>query len=261
MAARQDYNPLPRTRVFSLGRLTVRFNWFVALCVVMTCGMFFNLGLWQLDRAAQKRGQEAAWQAMQQSDPLALEQLSPEQRQDGRPVVLEGSYLGQQVAFLVPYQFHRGQPGYEVLSPFRPASGDEPLVLVSRGWIAPAAEGRRPAVPDVPGERQQVIARLHVPTATPEPGRVTDRDWPVRLPRVDIAQAGRLLDEPLYPHVLRVEVGQPGALQRHWPAPEFGRRMHYVYAGQWFLFTALVIAGSLLMGTNILSLWRKRKSV
>jgi len=247
------------TRPVNIGRLQIHFNWLIALCVFLTCGMFINLGFWQLDRAAEKRQMQADWQAAQVADPQPFASVSEAMVTDGLPVELSGIYLDRQVAFLVLYQFHQGRPGYELVSPFR-LPDDERLVLVSRGWIAPGDQGELPVVPDVPGEHR-VLARIHMPESPPEAGTVTDTEWPLRVPRMHTEQASRLLGEPVYPYVLRLEAGHPGVLARHWTVPSFTTRTHYAYAAQWFFFTFVVVAGALLLGTNIISLIRQKKAV
>lgn len=278
-----SYNPLPAGRDLRIGRLEIRFNWFIALCVVMTCGMFINLGLWQLDRAAEKRAREQAWEQMQTAPAIDYAELAdggageePESHERllmrvGQPVRLRGNFLDPRVSFLVMYQFHRGRPGFEVISPFRPEGRDE-LVLVSRGWLAAPEAGGRPEVPPVRREtdnrsgsaeggspgRLEIRARLHVPELPPARGRVVDENWPLRVPGLHPGQAGELLGEAVYPQILRLQDGEPGFLQAHWQAPDFGRRMHYGYAVQWFLFTALVVLASVLLSSNLLALLRSR---
>ncbi|MEX1196816.1 MAG: SURF1 family protein [Pseudohongiellaceae bacterium] len=270
----ETYNPLPASRDLRIGQLEIRFNWFIALCVVMTCGMFINLGLWQLDRAADKRAREQAWEEMQSAPPIDYAELAenrtggerPEDHErllmrTGQPVRLLGEFVDPRVSFLVMYQFHQGRGGFEVVTPFRPEGRDE-LVLISRGWLPAAEDGGRPDVPMVrSGDTRSVLeirARLHVPELPAARGRVTDDSWPLRVPRLHAGQAAELLGEAVYPQVLRLMEGQPGLLQVHWPEPEFGRRAHYGYAFQWFLFTVLVVLASVLLSSNLLSLLRGR---
>ncbi len=264
-----SHSPLPRSHDLRMGRLRVRFNWFIALCLVMTFGMFINLGLWQLDRAADKRQHEAARDRMLSAEPVPFATLDiPEgnheamRLQDARPVEFDGRYLDARVSFLVQYQFHRGQPGFEVVTPFRPEGGDR-LVLLSRGWIPAPDNGEPPAVPEPgngpeSGEPWQLVARLHVPELPPERGRVTDAEWPLQVPRLHVRQAGELLGEPVYPYVFRLTEGAPGRLEAHWSEPDFGRRMHYGYAVQWFLFTVGVLLAAVLLSSNLLDLLRSR---
>ncbi len=240
---------LMQSRTVRLGQVTLRFNMVVAASIVLACSLFVRLGIWQLDRAAEKRQAEQTRAERLQAEPVPLASLSGPSPPEYTRVTLEGEYLQQEVAFLRLYQFHQGQPGYEVLSPFRPASGGD-MLLVSRGWMAPGEEGERPPIPDVEGE-QRLVARVHHSDVTSQRGQISDEDWPVRLPRLNLTQAGELLGEPLRPYIVRLEADQPGVLTRHWSAPDFSTRTHYVYAAQWFGFTLIVLVATAYFATNL----------
>lgn len=244
-----------------LGRLTVRIDAFILLCIFLSCGMFVSLGFWQLDRAAEKRALAAAYQQAQVAEPTALtevaalpaealaRELLPNQR-----LQLQGSFLDE-ISFLVLYQFFQGRPGYELVTPFQPANGSD-LILVSRGWIGPGADGGMPEIPAVDPD-QTLIAQVHIPAGEIPAGEVTDTSWPVRLPRLNVDQASRLLGEPVFPYVLRLESGQPGVLNRHWSLPDFSTRSHYAYTAQWFGLAMLVLILSLVLASNIPILLRQ----
>ncbi|WP_339856836.1 SURF1 family protein [Pseudohongiella acticola] len=238
-----------------LGRLTVQVDAFIVLCIFLSCGMFISLGFWQLDRAAEKRALAAAYQSAAQADPVPFAELPQTDVSNNLRVALQGRFRSE-ISFLVLYQFFQGRPGYELVTPFRPATGGD-LVLISRGWIAPGNDGGPPTVPAVEGETS-VLARLHLPETTVPAGEVTDNSWPVRLPRLNIEQTRQLLGEPVYPYVLRLEAGQPGVLGRHWSQPDFSTRSHYAYTAQWFGLALLVLLASFAYASNVLSLIRER---
>lgn len=242
--------------LLKFGQLQIKINWLVLLCLLSSLGMFISLGFWQLDRAAEKRAMADALELRAQAAALPLRQA--EERPDfgnTSPVVLNG-YFENEIPFLVSFQFWRGQAGFELISPFRTLDGG--LVLLSRGWIAPSRDGDVPDIPAVPGE-QTVIARVHMPDIDVPPANVTSQSWPVILSRVNVEQAGRLLGEPVYPHVLRLEAGQPGVQARHWQAPSISTRTHIAYAVQWFGIALLVLTASFLYSSNFLTLWRLRR--
>ncbi len=244
-----------------IGRLTVQVDAFILLCIFLSCGMFISLGFWQLDRAAEKRAQAEAWRAAAETEPVPFASLldadagNTDLVANNRRVALQGTFQNE-ISFLVLYQFFQGRPGYELVTPLRPTGGGD-LVLVSRGWIAPDDSGGRPDVPVAEGE-QSVIAQLYLPETDIPAGEVTDDSWPVRMPRLNVTQASRLLGEPLYPHVLRLEAGQPGVQGRHWSQPDFSTRSHYAYTAQWFGLAVLVLLASLAYASNLLTLLRER---
>lgn len=241
-----------------VGPLVVQVNLLILLCVLSSAGMFASLGFWQLDRADEKR---TLARDLQQRATIAPRPLLLDEDASGLPhmtrVTLQGEYQNE-IPFLVLFQFYQGQAGYELIVPFRPADGG-PLVLVSRGWIAPGSDGGLPVIPPVTGP-QTITVQAFQPDIEVPPVEVTDSSWPVRLGRFNVEQAGRLLGEPVYPQVLRLESAQPGVLIRHWSAPRISTRSHIAYAAQWFGLTLLVLVGSLLYASNALELIRARET-
>jgi len=241
-----------------IGPLVIHVNLLILLCVLSSAGMFASLGFWQLDRADEKRtlARDLQQRANAEPRPLLLDADA-----DGVPHMTRVSFQGEyqnEIPFLVLFQFYQGQAGYELIVPFR-AAENGPLLLVSRGWIAPGPDGGLPAIPPVVGP-QTITAQAFQPDIEAPPVEVTDASWPVRLARFNVEQAGRLLGEPVYPQVLRLESGQPGVLVRHWVAPRISTRSHIAYTAQWFGLTLLVLAGSFLYASNALELLRARET-
>lgn len=242
-----------RSRTMTLGALTISVHPLVFVCLCSSLGMFISLGFWQLDRADEKRALAVAMQQRAVAEPVALDTLQQIEQSPGNltRVKLSGEYQND-ISFLVAFQFFQGRAGYEVVTPVRQADGG-PLVLVSRGWLTASADIDRPEIPIVSG-LQMLQAQLHVPEFDVPAGEVTDTDWPVRLPRMNVAQAERLLGEPVYPFVMRLEADQPGVLSRHWSVPRVETRGHLVYAIQWFGIALLVLIASLFYSSNLAQL-------
>lgn len=246
-----------RTRELAFGEFRLKFHPIIFLCLCSSLGMFVSLGFWQLDRAAEKQAMADELRARAAAEPIVFARVANESAAPGNMtrVLLEGEYQND-ISFLVLFQFFQGQAGYELLTPFKPLDGGE-LVLVSRGWISAGSSAERPPVPAVSG-LQQVRAQIYVPEFEAAPGEVVDTDWPVRLPRLNVAQAGRLLGEPVYPYVVRLEADQPGVLSRHWTPPRIEIRGHFAYAVQWFGITLLVALAALFYASNLARLINAR---
>lgn len=240
----------------TLGQLRVQINWLVLLCLCSSLGMFISLGFWQLDRAGEKSLLAETYQLRSQSQPLPLLQAERTDSFGNLSRVQTAGTFDNDIPFLLTFQFYQGQAGFEVVTPFR--SDDGPLLLVSRGWLAPGPGGTVPAIPPVPGH-QQIQAQVHIPDVDIPPATVSDTSWPVRLSRLNIAQAERLLGEPVYPYLLRLESGQPGALARHWQPPSITIRTHIAYAVQWFAIALAVLLAAFLYASNVLSLIKNRQ--
>jgi surfeit locus 1 family protein len=241
---------------FHIGPLRLHVNLLILLCVISSAGMFASLGFWQLDRADEKRTLARDVQLRSQAEPRPLSMTADAGGLAHMTrVSLSGEYLNE-IPFLLLFQFFQGQAGYEVITPFRADAGG-PLILISRGWIAPGAAGGLPDIPAVDGSRTITVQAFQPDIESP-PVEISDSSWPVRLSRLNIEQASRLLGEPVFPQVLRLDAAQAGVLTRHWTYPRISTRSHLAYAVQWFGLTLLVLVGSLFYASNLADLIRGR---
>lgn len=211
--------------------------------VVMTL-VTARLGVWQLDRAAEKTSLARVQAERAALPPLAADALPLEaaavpalvQRQ----AVLQGRWLADATVALENRPM-AGRVGFYIVTPLVLADGS--AVLVQRGWLPRDAQDR---------------TRL-APFATPlEPVSVAGRIAP-RVPRLyelgstsegtlrqnlDIDAFARERRLRLRPWVLIQDAtagAPPDGLQRDWPAAGSGVDKHHGYAFQWFALSALII--------------------
>lgn len=228
-------------------------DWRLLLFAGTLLPVLLGLGIWQLDRAAEKTRLLSQWE-----DPAGAESWSDvagDAPLTGQPVTLSGRY--RDATWLLDNRTRDGIPGYEVLSLFEPDQG--PPVVVNRGWVA--AERRRSELPaiDLPGGQVRLLARV---ADYPEPpvlaGEVAT-DQPVTggprrvqaLPRdqvtgVEPAVAGNILKLD--------DSSQPGAFRADWEPDMMGPQTHYGYALQWFSLAAALII------LTIIASYRKQES-
>ena len=250
---------LSTTKVITLGPLQIRFHWVVALFVVALMSVLIRLGIWQLDRAAEKNaGRDAnlAVQAQQAQPIEALFDGSLGAKTDDLSTVnllLRGSYLNEKAIWLVN-QTYEDQIGYEVLVPFRLQSNGK-IILVSRGWVTARAFDRpKDYVPDINGEIT-ITGLLQTQAATPEQkNKIDTAHKPVRIAHVDIQAISQLLDTSVFPYVIRLNADQAGTLIRHWKVVAINTDQHYSYALQWFAMAIAVLIVSLYLSSNLASL-------
>ena len=130
-------------------RSTWRF-WAVTVATLLTMAATASLGLWQLDRAAQKlaleaqineRGGLAPW------DTVQLLGAADATVGVHRPVRLSGTWVPGRTVFLDNRQMNT-RVGFFVVTPLR-LEGSERVVLVQRGWV-PRDFNQRDHVPEVP---------------------------------------------------------------------------------------------------------------
>ncbi len=216
-----------------------------------------RLGVWQLDRAAQKVALQRAlderggWPVLSQDALPVSEEAAKGQHH--RRVLLRGTWVPAATVFLDNRQMN-GRPGFFVVTPLRlsppsPAVAGEArprVVLVQRGWV-PRDAGQRTRLPDVPAAAGEV--EVHGLLAPP-PARLFEfqaaASGPIRQ-NLDLAAFAAETGLPLQPYsVTQTQAdGMPAAaggdgLLRQWPKPAVDVHKHYGYAFQWFSLSALL---------------------
>ncbi len=209
--------------------------------------MLIGLGMWQLDRAEQRAGLLATFDAQRTATPVDLNR----DRVDAetmlfRPATADGAFL-QERQLLLDNQTHRRTVGYNVLTPYRLAGRDQ-AVLVDRGWV-PAGDSRA-TLPDVAMEAASVPIEGHLdqgPATGIRLGGMADGEtgWPLRIQYIDYDELGERLELELLPVVLRLAPDSAEGFVREWRPQHpdgYGPERNRAYAVQWFgLATALVI--------------------
>ena len=214
---------------------------FVLVTVLALVGMAVtsSLGVWQLNRAAQKQAIAEAIEARLAQPELAGESLlGPEDAQalQHRRVSLRGHWLTQHSVWLDNRQMN-GRPGLYLLTPLQ-LVGSQQAVLVQRGWVPRNFEDRSrvPELSDASGE-VEVQGRIALsPSKLYELGQ--GQGGLIRQ-NIDLPAFSAEINVPLL-GVTVVQTGAPDALQRDWPAINAGIDKHHGYAFQWFGLCALI---------------------
>lgn len=203
-----------------------------------------RLGLWQLDRAAQKTAVHDAMLRQRALPPLAAAELAREPAaataQQHRAVTLRGTWLAAQTVYLDNRPMD-GRAGFYALTPLRLADGS--AVLVQRGWLPRDVTDRtRITPPPTPAGEVDVQGRIATgPARLFELG--TAASGPIRQ-NLDLGAYARESGLPLRPVMVVQEGSAPAAnddgLLRHWPQPAADVQKHYGYAFQWFAMSALI---------------------
>jgi surfeit locus 1 family protein len=214
----------------------------VWLGVIVAVTATARLGLWQLDRAAQKTALERSLAERQQMPALAGDELARDAEglaaQLHRRIVVTGRWLQRHTVYLDNRPLN-GRAGFIVVTPLLIAPGD--AVLVQRGW-APRDPSDRTRVPsaDLPPGDVRVEARVaEWPSHRLELSAVAE--GPMRQ-NLDPARFAREAGVSLRPLSLLqlVGAGERDALVREWPVPVQDVWKHQGYALQWFALSALI---------------------
>jgi surfeit locus 1 family protein len=219
------------------------------LLVLAGSAVCVRLGLWQLDRLAQRREFNAHVTAMTALPALDLN-AAHEAGLTGmeyRAARATGSYAHDfQVA--LRNQYHDGQLGFHLLTPL--LLDDGRAVLVDRGWIpadgnARAEDWRRydePGPVSVTGLLRLGGADLLLGSATGIPSGSLHQDFwnTVDLAGVAAQTPYRTLPVYLQPDVQLPDDSPPIPFQ---PEIQLSEGPHLGYAGQWFIFAGLLLFG------------------
>ena len=207
--------------------------------------LFAVLGVWQVQRALEKRGIEMRINARSQSSARTLDDTAVNwdvQQSEYQKIKVEGEFLstGQ---ILVDTILMDGRAGYHVVSPLRIA-GSERYILVNRGWVEQ-------------GESRQQLPEVVLPAGTVSLEGVVRT--PSALPFVESSTVPLSLDErfsvwlyldlekyadestvDILPFAMLQNNDSGDALVREWPAYRAKVAMHIGYALQWFAFALIV---------------------
>ena len=232
-----------------------RWRW-VTLAVLALMLVLARLGVWQLDRLAERRAANAQLMAALASsyifvndDLTALAGQPPtgvSADLANRDVFLEGEYdfAHQRILVLQSYQ---GRPGVHLITPLVLDSGA--AVLVDRGWIPDAEYEAGQLFTEATGPQtvSGYIALTETLRRAAEPGASTAPD--VEIFRVDVAALAGTLPYPLAPYYVKLSPTEE--VDRTLPI-EVAREIdlsegpHLGYAMQWFIFSLGLGAGYVL---------------
>jgi surfeit locus 1 family protein len=219
---------------------------FAVLLTVAGVAFFVRLGIWQLNRAAEKevllrRFATASSAPVQDFDTLhhgAVPKRYPHLR-------VHGHFLADR-AYMLDDQNHAGRPGVRVYAPFKPDQGSR-LVLVGLGFLP--REGPDLKLPQLPAIKagEESVQGIYAPA--PSPGLELggnalnqQKTWPKLTTYIDLKQIEGDLHAQLYPRVLLLDPDPSKAYVRQWTPGFMPPARHRGYAFQWFTFAVAAVA-------------------
>jgi surfeit locus 1 family protein len=222
------------------------------LLAIVAVGVLIRLGIWQLDRLAQRRAFNARVIAQQKAKPLTLDSTTLDAdllNMEYRAVIVMGTYdHAQQV--VLRNQVWGNQPGVHLLTPLI-ISGTNKAVLVDRGWVP-----QEDVAPDKRGKYDQpgpvtVRGVIRHPQAKPDFGGVPDpplAPGQTRLDAWNIVNLERISQQVSVPLSSAYIQQSPEANPAHppyrsEPQLDLTEGPHFGYALQWFTFAAILAIG------------------
>ncbi len=191
-------------------------GWPLWLFTLTLLPLLIWLGIWQLDRAEQKRALQA-WQ----------------------PLLLSGQFDVQHV-WLLDNRLRDGQPGVEVLQVFHDQASDR-RVLVNRGWLYWLDRSQLPAIATPQGQIQLQVERLPDPERGFTLNSPTTAGWPKLVGSIDLPAFTAQANISMQPWLVRLQPGSASALRLDWPPMPMSASKHTGYAVQWFAMAAMLL--------------------
>ncbi|MFV0595582.1 SURF1 family protein [Shewanella sp.] len=235
----------------------------VPLLLILTVVVFVvlvKLGLWQMDRAAEKTALLAQMEARQTAPALSIEQLLNELNKGsvtGYRLQVQANPANPQI-WLLDNQVYQGQVGYlafqllQITTEHQVSHSEQPWLLVELGFIA--AKSHRNELPEVSPivDELAIAGRLYQKQINPlshhllaEPF-TTEQGERIRFQNLNLHEMAQMLGHPILPVVLQPDSStqlQPAQTLPHpWQPFPLSAQKHWGYALQWFAMAA-VFAG------------------
>lgn len=205
------------------------------------------LGLWQLDRAEEKRQIESSVNAAVNKTSLSLNDSAGVdlKLEVYRPAEMVG-YFDSERQYLWDNKTNQGRAGYHVLTPFL-LEGTTSAVMVNRGWVP--VLGRRDQFPDLSIEvdMKAVISISGIIKNPSNAIQLADRldqkgnDFPHVFQAFEPDVFAAELELSLLPVMIELAPSDKYGYVRDWK-PYYGKiERHNGYAIQWFLMALIAL--------------------
>ncbi len=225
----------------------------VYLCAL---ALLISLGLWQLDRATQKKElleQRQAGIASSEVLHLSNNTIDDSELLRYKKVIIKGRY-DETHQFLIDNQINAGKVGFLVLTPFILLDGSR-SVLVNRGWVP--LNVNRNILPDLSLQTnpEEITGRIN---SFPSVGiklsgsEIPSLTWPAVVQVVDNQVLAKILGYDLFNFQVELDKESSEGYKRDWQLsaimlPE----QHLAYAIQWF---------ALALTLTVLFFWYSKKN-
>lgn len=203
-----------------------------------------RLGIWQLDRAEEKRQIIANQQAKMSMPPVNLTRAVQDYEALAfRRIEVQGTFDSKYQMF-IDNKIHKGKAGYYVVTPMKLSELDS-YVLVNRGWVAMNPD--RQILPNIDTTNEPVTLTGLIKT---DPKDVADlgsanrsnQGWPAVVRYVDFQQFQQETGLKLQPFLFLLDKSADHGFVREWKFVNLPPEKSTSYAVTWFtLATVLLI--------------------
>ena len=209
---------------------------FVVLLIPVFCG----LGIWQLDRADQKRSTSASLEMRRTLAALPIsDQLPGAEQLEFRKVTAKGRFVDEKTV-LIENRKHLGKTGFHVITPLVTDTGQ--VVLVNRGWIPRSKQDAQPVIPKpVAPQHIEGEVRLPQPPALELDLHIDPAEALPHWPFFTLEHYSTWSGLEVLPFIILQAPEDASEFVRRWPQPKVNDAMHTGYAVQWFAFALITL--------------------
>lgn len=225
----------------------------VTLTTVLAIGFLVKLGLWQLDRAEEKRALFADFaeaKAQAERDYLMLPRTT-DHLERYHPVQVSGVF--NDAYLLLDNQIFEGQAGYQVIGLLQ--TDDRPQwVPVNMGWVPVGLDRSQLPQLELPSGRVTVTGWLY--RANTEGFSLADQivepnGPPWRVQKLDFDTISEALALPIATSVVLLSEAEEFGWPRDWQPQVMPPEKHQAYALQWFSLAVALLIVVLLVRRSI----------
>ncbi len=216
----------------------------LSIITLLLFGVLIYLGVWQINRANEKKNMLVALQNKSQQPAKNISLIADPSLEHNRfeRVVVDGVFLNN-YTFLLDNQMLNHQPGFRVLTPLQTPLLDKWL-LIDLGWV-PLGKSRNEVpqlamifgVKNITGIINTISSGIVLHNDKADP----NTKWPSIIQSLDYAHITKQLKHPVYEFVVQI----PDSDIKHYLYPPldygFSSDKNWGYALQWFLFASLLL--------------------
>ena len=198
--------------------------------LIITC---FYLGLWQLERAEDKLAIQSDFESQIAENYVNIHSLITEPTRY-KKIYADGSFI--EPYFLLDNIVYKRKAGYYVISPFLISNK---VLLVNRGWVDNYSRQKYPII-NTPKEDIRINGYVKYPMQLLELSseNITPQE-PYITQNININQISKIIKKEIYPFIINLNENNKFSYRYIEEKNENKHLKHYMYAGQWFLFTMI----------------------
>ena len=210
-----------------------------AVLIVATIAFLASLGLWQLDRANEKRAIEAS---IQKANTGTIELISDENRlleKEYYQVRLKGQYLSKK-QFIYDNQIVDQVSGYYGLTPFK-LENQSGAIVINRGFIPWNGDRKKLADISIDKTKSDIKVQISKPIKRIElKSSEIGNNFPVLIQAVDLVKMSELAGIDFSSMVGLLDASMDDGFVRKWEPYTGSIEKHIGYAVQWFLMAIVL---------------------